>query len=684
MSLLPLRIRFNATQTLGLIRISLILAALYFVFGQLAYLTSVANRTVTPILYAPEGIALAASILLGSQVWLGVFLGQLCLALAQDIDWVPALAVSSINALEATVGGLLFHRFKLKATLDSVRDWVGLQLLMFLVLQVCTALFAVFVLWWFGLIQDWKEFIFSWQNGWLGDCMGQSLLTPLLLKAFCQRRPWQDRLKDFALPFLVMPPTIGLIFFSFYAKGLTLPLVTVGTALILLGIYRNLLATAAGSILVATACLYFSNRGEGPFVVNGVLQLLDMNVFILGTGLIAQFIAVLLAERNGLQSSLTVAKHQAELANLSKSKFLAAASHDLRQPIHAQGLFLELLGRTDLTLQQRELLSYARASSESSNQMLNTLLDFSRIEAGVITPQIRPFLLQPLLNKLELELAPLSDKKGLIYRTRETTLAVQSDPILVEMILRNLISNAIRYTERGGLLVSCRRRKSQVVLEVWDTGIGIQAVHLKSIFDEFHQLGNPERDASKGLGLGLAIAQRLATSIQGELTLASTVQRGSVFRLTLTQANSAELSHISAALKPPVSLPPLHILVIDDNHEVRTSMGLLMRSWGCTCDCAEFIEEALQLARDNIPDIVISDMRLREQRTGLQAIALLRAQVSQSLPALLVSGDTAPERLLETQASGITLLHKPVLPEQLHLALLALLKKSQNSALAPV
>jgi signal transduction histidine kinase/CheY-like chemotaxis protein len=655
------------------IGVTIALAFLYFIFGNLSFLTSVSHGTVTPVMFAPEGIALAAAILLGPRVWWGVFLGQMALALSRDLPWALVVAISTINATEAVVGGWLFHRLKFKTTLDSVRDWVGLQLLIFVVLQVSAATIAMAVFWMAGLIHDWPEFFATWQNWWLGNCMGQALLTPLLLQAFSRGRTLLETLWDGVWPLLVLLPVLGVTFFYFHEKGLALPLVTVGVTLVLLAIYRNLGATTAGSIWVTVAFLYLTNRGVGPFVANGELHLFNLNVFILGTALMAQFIAVLLSERDRLQAGLTLARQAAEQANLAKSKFLAAASHDLRQPVHALGLFLELLGRTELTLQQREILSYARATSESSSHMLNTLLDFSHIEAGAVTPRMVAFALQPLLNKLEQELASTSDRKGLVYRTRETALAVQSDPILVELILRNLISNAIRYTEHGGILVACRRRKTQVVLEVWDTGIGIAAANLRDIFDEFHQLGNPERDANKGLGLGLAIAQRLATTIHGQLSLASTPHRGSVFRLELPQATATEWAKSSEMVQPHVLQAPKHILVVDDNQDVRTSMCLLLRSWGCTCDSAESIEDAMQLARVRRPDIVISDMRLREQRTGLEAIALLRSLVDPALPALLVSGDTAPERLLETQASGIPLLHKPVLPEHLYRELVSLL-----------
>lgn len=360
------------------------------------------------------------------------------------------------------------------------------------------------------------------------------------------------------------------------------------------------------------------------------------------------------------------AQCEAEQANAAKTKFLAAASHDLRQPVHAQGLFLEVLSRTELTAHQRKLLESSRAAAEASGEMLNTLLDFSRIEAGVIEPQLQPFPLQPLLHKIENELAPQADAKNIVYRLRESHMAVKSDPALLELILRNLVSNAIRYTERGGVLVACRRRGTQAVLEIWDTGIGIAPSHQQSVFREFHQLGNPERDRQKGLGLGLAIAQGLARALNHKLSLASTPHRGSVFRLTLPIATTALPIERTAMTPDKTWRLKVRVLVIDDDEFVRAGMLHLLRDWGCECEAADSIEEALALARIQAPDIVISDYRLRERRTGVEAIVALRTLLENELPALLITGDTAPERLREAQNSGVPLLHKPVSASQLY------------------
>jgi signal transduction histidine kinase/CheY-like chemotaxis protein len=359
-------------------------------------------------------------------------------------------------------------------------------------------------------------------------------------------------------------------------------------------------------------------------------------------------------------------KEKAEQANMSKSRFLAAASHDLRQPMHALGLFLDVLSRTELSKGQLDLLANARAASDASNEMINTLLDYSRIEAGVINPQLQPFKLQTLLNKIENELASLVDNKGIVYRTRETSLVVHSDPALVEVILRNLVSNAIRYTNQGGVLVACRKRGTEASLEVWDTGIGIAPEHQQKVFREFYQLGNPERDRNKGLGLGLAIADGLARTLGHNLTLTSIPLRGSVFRLSLPiSSETLPTEQTAATFSKPLQLRS-RVMVIDDDESVRSGMLHLLQDWGCECDTAESIEEALSLARLHAPEVVICDYRLRNQLTGVEAIAALRALLGETLPALLITGDTAPGRLREAKASGIPLLHKPVPPGKLY------------------
>lgn len=364
----------------------------------------------------------------------------------------------------------------------------------------------------------------------------------------------------------------------------------------------------------------------------------------------------------------------AEQANQDKSRFLAAASHDLRQPLHAMGLFLDTLARSPLTAQQAGVLGHARTASGAASEMLTTLLDYSRLEAGVVQAHDAPFAVQPLLGALEQEFGPQADAAALVYRTRETTAAALADKALVDLVMRNFISNALRYTRTGGLLIACRARGGRLALEVWDTGCGIAPAHLQDVFKEFHQLGNPERDRRKGLGLGLAIVQRLAQAMHTQVEVRSRLGRGSVFRLWLTPWRGALVDEAVASMHDGASLAGRRVLVVDDDEPVRLGMQSLLASWGCHCLCAESAADALaRLHQMPQPDVVVTDFRLRHEETGRQVLDTLRAHLQRSVPAIIMTGDTSPQRLRDAQSTGALLLHKPVSAAQLRDALVELL-----------
>ena len=349
----------------------------------------------------------------------------------------------------------------------------------------------------------------------------------------------------------------------------------------------------------------------------------------------------------------------AEQANTDKSKFLAAASHDLRQPLHAIGMFLEALQLTDLNDQQQLVLKHSKTASNAAGDMLTTLLDFSRLDAGVVHATPKAFNVQMLLGKLEQVFGAQADAKNLVYRTRETKLAAHADLSLVNLVMHNLISNAIRYTHKGGLMVSCRKRAGRLVLEVWDTGIGIAEQDQASVFKEFHQLGNSERDHRKGLGLGLAIVQRLVQEMGTQIQIVSRPGRGSVFRLWLDKYE-VHLPDESLSIPATLNLQGLYVLVVDDEESVRLGMQELLVGWGCICRAVEDLPQALLAVRHLLPDVVISDYRLRDNVNGGQVIEALRGVAGRKLPAIIITGDTAPERLREAQKTQAVLLHKPV------------------------
>ena len=370
------------------------------------------------------------------------------------------------------------------------------------------------------------------------------------------------------------------------------------------------------------------------------------------------------------------AQEAAEKADRDKSRFLAAASHDLRQPLHAMGLFLESLQRSPLNDHQLTVLGHAHAASGAAAEMLTTLLDYSRLEAGVVKVRPDAFAVQPLLTALEQEFGVQADTAGLVYRTRETSAAAFADRSLVGLVMRIFISKALRYTAKGGVLIACRTRGKRLALEVWDTGPGIPRSQWDNIFKEFHQLGNPERDRRKGLGLGLAIVQRLAREMNTSVEVLSQPGRGSVFRLWLDRWQGA-LEDDTAPAPDTVSLVGLKVLAIDDDEAVRLGMQSLLHSWGCQCITAESSADALECLEDITPDIIITDFRLRHEETGKQVLQALRAYLGTSVPAIIMTGDTSPQRLRDAQSTSALLLHKPVSTGQLRDAMVQLITQPQ-------
>ncbi|MEO7337729.1 MAG: hybrid sensor histidine kinase/response regulator, partial [Caldimonas sp.] len=362
------------------------------------------------------------------------------------------------------------------------------------------------------------------------------------------------------------------------------------------------------------------------------------------------------------------ARDAAEAANRAKSTFLAAASHDLRQPVHALGLYLAAFENESLGARQLALAQRMNASVAAMDSMFGALLDISRMDAGAVQASAEPFDIVQLVSRLVEEFSEAAREKGLrlaLHVGRSPRgVRTLADPMLLERVMRNLIGNAVKYTHRGGVLVSlrlCGTVSKHWRLEVWDTGIGIADAEKARVFEEFYQVGNPERDRSNGLGLGLAIVQRLTDLMQVPLTLDSIPGRGTRFRL--------ELPATAAALRQPVesrrpgSLAGMIVAVVEDDREVRHGMQTLLLHWGCiACEGAD-ADEVLARAREmglTTAQAIVADFRLRHDRSGLDEIARLRAAWRLAVPALLVTGDSAPRCIAELHASGHDWLSKPV------------------------
>ena len=378
-------------------------------------------------------------------------------------------------------------------------------------------------------------------------------------------------------------------------------------------------------------------------------------------------------------------KEEAEKANFDKSRFLAAASHDLRQPMHALGLFVgELHSRLD-TPEQHKIASKVEESVEAMSSLLDSLLDISKLDAGIVIPQIQGVDIEAMLKRLAQDFLPVAQRRNIAVRVRCFQAMVLSDPVLLERILLNLLGNAIRYTPPNGtVLLACRRRGDDLRIEVRDNGIGIPEEEQQNVFREFVQLANSARDRSKGIGLGLAIVDRLAKLLHHPLTLRSAPGRGSIFTVTVPRMFGVD-DLLSEPGPVPTAVMPRHdkldnlrVLVVDDDMLVRTSTAGILESWGCSVSVGEGLEEVWNKYSEAHFDLVLCDYRLPDGN-GLQLADRIREHCVIPPAFILVSGDTAPEILQAVNERGHHLLHKPVRPAKLRSLILFLLKKRSEA-----
>jgi PAS domain S-box-containing protein len=367
-------------------------------------------------------------------------------------------------------------------------------------------------------------------------------------------------------------------------------------------------------------------------------------------------------------------KERAEAADRAKSVFLAAASHDLRQPIHAMGLFLTSLramAHAPSAVQPAELADICRrmqSSLDGLGQLLNMLLDVSRLDANAVQVQIKPCALNPLFQELEQEFVELASEKGLRLHVQPCSAWVSTDATVLRRILSNLMANAVRYTHRGRVLLGARRRGTHLEIQVCDSGIGIVPEHLEIIFEEFYQIGQSRarRDESHGLGLGLSIVKRSASLIGAELHVRSTPARGSIFSVSVPCCEAPPPSVLPDPDPEPVGSSAdagqRHVLVIDDDEQVLAAMQQLLQIWGHRVWCAASADEAVVLAIEHADDIdlLLSDYRLGGNTTAVQAIAAVHACLGRAVPTYILTGDTSPQRIQEAAELGFPLLHKPV------------------------
>ena len=368
------------------------------------------------------------------------------------------------------------------------------------------------------------------------------------------------------------------------------------------------------------------------------------------------------------EESLRLARDDAEQANIAKTKFLAAASHDLRQPLQALNLFVFALAGKEQNPEKKEIISLIRNSLDSLKELLNTLLDISKLEAGVVHPQVRDFQIASVIDKISAEMAPVAWKHNLEIKSISSSANVHSDPLLIEAILRNLVDNAIKYAGGGRVIIGCRHSGDKIKVEVWDSGTGIADDQKDLIFNDFYQIDNEARQRSQGLGLGLSIVRRLAMLLGHELGFSSTIGKGTGFWLVIPLAKESIAPIEDAITHGAINGNMENIAIVENDESVISGLVAVLSGSGYKTHVLNKLDEASirqDLQENIIPDLVIADYRLDSGTTGDDAITKIRNALGKEIPAIIITGDTDPQRLREAKKSGFDILHKPIKPEDL-------------------
>jgi signal transduction histidine kinase/CheY-like chemotaxis protein len=369
-----------------------------------------------------------------------------------------------------------------------------------------------------------------------------------------------------------------------------------------------------------------------------------------------------LGVRQQIEEALRLAKEQAEEADKLKTRFLAAASHDLRQPLNSALLFLEAIEGSRLPAKELGFLNKTKVALGSLNSLFGTLLDVTKLDSGMIDPHINHFAIADVLDPLASEYAELSSNSSVSFSYVRSSAVVRSDQHLLETVVRNLVTNAIRYTPSGKVLIGCRRLQQKVRICIYDTGVGISATELKRIFEAYYQSTNPRVAQAAGMGLGLSIVDRIATLLSLQLHVISEPGKGSLFAVDVPLGDAFKLAESRYTAAFPDNLLNRIMVVIDDNSDVLNSMKANIDRWGCRTVFARDASQALVelISADLEPDCIISDYHLTHGENGFEAIEQIRKEFSNDIFSILMTSDPNPAIREVSQQKGYAFITKPL------------------------
>lgn len=390
----------------------------------------------------------------------------------------------------------------------------------------------------------------------------------------------------------------------------------------------------------------------------------------------------LLRKSHAQETALVSARNTAEQANAAKSRFLVAANHDIRQPLQSLSLYTAALQGTERAAEREAICEEMSGAIQAMGTMLDVLLDIENLEDGHVRVEVVEFPVADLLAVVEREFRLQAKEKGLDLRILPSHLTVRSDPVLLERIVQNLVSNAVSYTREGRVLVGCRRSRDQVRLEVWDSGVGVAEDELQTIFEDYYQVDNPARDRRKGLGLGLAIAQRIARLLDHRIVVHSQLGKGSCFAVNVPRGAGlpAQRPGPAAEVGSRPSVAGRTLVAVEDDASIRDGLKRLLTAWGVEVFAGSTVEDALDQLSEAArpPDVLIADYRLSGGHNGIHAVETMRAAFGDALPAIVMTGDTSVSVADEIKASGCRLAHKPLEPQALRRLIDELLDAADN------
>ncbi|HXF79254.1 MAG TPA: hybrid sensor histidine kinase/response regulator [Usitatibacter sp.] len=382
-------------------------------------------------------------------------------------------------------------------------------------------------------------------------------------------------------------------------------------------------------------------------------------------------------ENARLLADLLAQREELEEANRAKTRFFAAASHDLRQPMQAMVLLVESLHERVQEPGARRIVESIDSSVAAMSTLLNELLDISRFDAGTVKVERSAYPVARVLDRLRSNFSQAAAQKGLAFRVHRSPAVIHTDSVLLYRVLVNLVNNALRYTRTGGVLVGCRKRPAGLWIEVWDTGVGIAKEDQKAIFREFHQLANPQRDREQGLGLGLAIVERSCRLLDMPIEVRSRVGRGTVFAVRVPYGDPSRVVTAERS-RAADTLDGLRVLVLDDDKEILAAMRGLLEGWGCEVAAAGSGEAVDAQLAAFTPDVILADYRLPGPENGIQVVDRLRRRLP-DVDGIVISGDIGAEVLRTAQASSYHLMHKPLRPAKLRALLGSMLRARHAS-----